>query len=118
MSKTQSTRPSGFVRTVRKFFVSGFVVFTFVAYALHERLANPGGTASAIAPAQGPFATQQAPAAPQLMPTAAQIALATPQAVAPATATAPPTAAPPATSQALPTPATVTGGQYKDGEYT
>jgi hypothetical protein len=55
MSHQRLVQPSGFVRTVQKFFVSAFVVFTFVGYALHERFARPGGPY----PVADPAATQE-----------------------------------------------------------
>jgi hypothetical protein len=38
MSTHDQTQISKFKRTVKKLSVSAFVVFTFIAYALHERL--------------------------------------------------------------------------------
>lgn len=42
MSKSKSRRGSPLSIALRKLFVSGFVVFSFVAYAVHERLVSPG----------------------------------------------------------------------------
>jgi uncharacterized protein with FMN-binding domain len=125
MSKSQPTRSFSPARTIKKFFVSGFVIFTFVAYALHERFANPDG-ATDPATGRGAAVTQQALASPQVAPTAAQMALATPALPSPV-----PTAAPsvaqtaPETSQPTPVPtaatsapATVAHSQYKDGQFT
>jgi uncharacterized protein with FMN-binding domain len=95
------------LRTVRKFLVSAFVVFTFVAYAVHERFVSPDAATNAV-PSQGASTTQQAPAAPQTDSPAA------PQTDPLATA------APMPTLPALP-PATPTArakGQYKDGTFT
>ena len=125
MSRSQPTRSFSPVRTIKKFFVSGFVIFTFVAYALHERFANPDG-ASGPTTGRGAAVTQQALASPQVAPTAAQMALATPALPSPV-----PTAAPsvaqtaPETSQPTPVPtaaatsapATVAHSQYKDGQF-
>ena len=44
----QPTGPFNPVRVVRKFFVSAFVVFTFVAYALHEHFVSPDAATGAI----------------------------------------------------------------------
>src|SRR4051812_24447569 len=91
MSQIQSRKPSRFVRAVRKSFVSGFVVFSFVAYALHEHFTAPDGGSSAILPTPIALVTQVLPTA---MPTTA----AQPTAAPPPRATEPPippTAAPP-----------------------
>jgi uncharacterized protein with FMN-binding domain len=54
MSRNRSNSSSNFSQTVKKFFLSAFVVFAFIAYAIHERLTNSsaGSTASA-APTSG-----------------------------------------------------------------
>ena len=36
-------------RALRKFFLSAFVIFTFIAYALHEHFVNPDGRANPAA---------------------------------------------------------------------
>jgi uncharacterized protein with FMN-binding domain len=41
MSRYRSRRPSGFDQGIKKFLLSGFLVFTFIAYVIHERLTNP-----------------------------------------------------------------------------
>jgi len=119
MFQEQPNRASSLARTVKKFFVSGFVVFTFVAYALHERLSDQNQ--AAIVPTQT--------VATAVLPTAGQLALTTPQpptgAPQPST-TQPPTAVPqPPTSapqpptavpQQLP-PAASSGARYNDGQY-
>jgi len=51
MSSNQSTQGSGFVGAIKKFFLSAFVIITFVAYILHERHTNvaassPNGSVS------------------------------------------------------------------------
>jgi len=118
MANNHSTPTSNFVRTIRKFFVSAFVVCSFVAYALHERFVSPDQTISASAPTQ-------VLASPQVPPTAAQLALASPQPLPSPTAL--PAEAPPATAapappteapQLPPTPTTNDRSLYKDGEYT
>src|ERR671932_808787 len=70
MSKGRPTRTYTIVRTIRKFFVSAFVIFSFVAYAVHERFGGSSGEANAIAPAQSPSPTQPV-ATQQVAPTAA-----------------------------------------------
>ncbi len=49
---------SSFVRLIRKIFVSAFVIVTFAAYVLHERVTNPGDQA-ASAPAPIAVSSQQ-----------------------------------------------------------
>src|SRR5258708_7010062 len=107
MSKNQPRQPSQFIRTIRKFFVSGFVVFSFVAYALHEHFTAPTGVSSAALPTPSALVTQA-------LPTAAPFARATEP---PATA-AQPTAVPPppATEPPTPTLAPIARGGFKDGE--
>jgi uncharacterized protein with FMN-binding domain len=98
VSKDQPTRAFDLVRTVRKFFVSAFVVLTFVAYAFHKRFVNPDEGISATAPTQSAASTQPAPASPQVRPTTSLLALATPR--------------------TAPTPTAKPKGPYKDGAYT
>jgi len=43
MSNPRSSRKSNLVRTIRKYFVSAFVVSSFAAYAIHERHNDPNG---------------------------------------------------------------------------
>jgi len=110
------------MRAARKIAVSGFVVCTFVAYALHERTSNPDNVApalGAIAPtladptirrsSSAPAAT--APVFPTLPPP-----IPSPN---PAPAATPLPASPtPAAPPASPTPAASAGAQFKDGQYT
>lgn len=109
MSKFQSTRGFNPVRTLQKFVVSAFVVFTFVAYALHEHFASTD--------------TQQALASPQVVPTPTEL-LSDPAQTVPTSEPAAPQSAIPATAQparpALPPPTATTKAQglYKDGAYT
>jgi uncharacterized protein with FMN-binding domain len=104
VSKDQPTRAFDLVRTVRKFFVSAFVVLTFVAYAFHKRFVNPDEGISAATPTQSAASTQPAPASlqvrptPQVRPTTSLLALATPR--------------------TAPTPTAKPKGPYKDGAYT
>ena len=63
MSNNQPRQTSRFVRTIRKFFVSGFVVFSFVAYALHEHFTAPNGGSSATLPTPIALVTQALPTA-------------------------------------------------------
>ena len=104
-------------RILRRYFVSAFVVFTFIAYALHERSVNPDSGASAAAPVPTSVPARQihvaAPTAPTLMATPL------PKVSSPARPT--PTIAPPPaqpTPTVTPPPPAVAAGQYKDGQYT
>jgi uncharacterized protein with FMN-binding domain len=108
-------RMSKFKRTVKKFCVSAFVVFTFVAYAIHERTAVPQSVTSASASALALPAPQQVQASPPRAPNATAGAGAA--TAAPAPPTTPPTAAPP-TEAATPTTPAQPLGQYRDGDYT
>ena len=101
MSNNQPRQISRFERAVRKFFVSGFVVFSFVAYAFHEHFTAPAGGSSAAVPTPIALVTQAQPTAPP-----------------PPRATEPPapTVAPQPTA-APPTQAPIAQGGYKDGEY-
>lgn len=120
MSQIQPRRTHPVARAIKKSFVSGFVVFSFAAYALHERFGTPAPSAATlpqVVPTQqvpatsGPVAsrnTQPSPSAPPPpQPTAspAPLPTATPAAPAPTEQPAPPTTAP-------------AQGQYADGEYT
>lgn len=99
MAKRQEQSPYGLSQTVRKFLLSGFVVFTFIAYAIHERFSHPDSPLAANTPTVviqssiQPTSTVPEAGATKALPT--QPILPTP---------------PPAT-------ATSTTGRYKDGTY-
>ena len=117
MSNSQPARTSTFFYAVRKFFVSGFVVFSFVAYALHQRFGGSASGTSAVTPTRPAVATAP-PATPTAPGTVAQIAAGSAQAAQAQQPSAAPTAAPPAPTVApAPTPAAIANG-YKDGEYS
>jgi uncharacterized protein with FMN-binding domain len=112
MSNVHSRRDSAAARAIRKYSVSGFVLVSFAAYALHERVGGAAGDPSAPTP----LALLTNPTTP---PTVAQIAAATAQATRPAAPTAVPTA--PAAQQpatAAPEPPAAVGARYRDGDYT
>jgi uncharacterized protein with FMN-binding domain len=120
LSQDQRQSAGSLGRILRKYFVSGFVVLSFGAYALHEHLVNQVATAEALPVAQSPVPTLQL--APKASPTPPDPTAAPPSAasdapgatvtVAPtATQAPPPTAIPPS-----PTPE-VALGPYKDGQY-
>jgi len=129
MSPNQPRQTSPLMRAVRKFFVSGFVVFSFAAYALHEHFTGSTGSSAAL-PTPIAIVAQTLPTAvpparatePPVPPTAAQpTAPPPPRATEPPlpTATAQPTAAPRATATEPPAPtqAPLAQAGYKDGEY-
>ena len=93
MSKRQPTRAFNPVRTMQKFAVSAFVVFTFVAYAVHEQLVSAGSAANTAAPANN-AAAQPLSDSPQAAPTTPSSSV----------------ASNPAPAQPV--------GQYKNGTYT
>ncbi len=110
MSPNNQPRTPSFKRAARKLFVSAFVAATFIAYAIHERLAGPQSVPSASAPAlQAPERTQALPMAPSATPGAAAVAP-TAQPALPPAPSAPPAPPPPTAAQPL--------GLYKDGDYT
>jgi uncharacterized protein with FMN-binding domain len=105
MPRHQSQKPSSLGQGIRRFFLSGFVVFSFVAYVIHERLTNPDASLTST------------PLTPTL--TVSQDS-STPIAAIPLSATLPPLATSPLstnTPQTLPGPTTVNQGIYKNGVY-
>jgi uncharacterized protein with FMN-binding domain len=108
---------------VRKFFVSGFVVISFAAYAIHEHFAAPSGGSIATLPTPIALVTQApptaalpAPATELPFPTAAAQPTAPPPPTEPLpAATAQPTQAPRPTEP--PTQAPLAQAGYEDGEY-
>jgi uncharacterized protein with FMN-binding domain len=120
MSRKQHTEGFDPVKTVRKFFVSAFVVLTFVAYALHEHFVSPDTATGTIA-SQGFTTTQQVPTAPppaaDAPPTNVPDAPQTdPQSTAAPLPTVPALA--PATPTSVPPPTARPNGLYKDGAFT
>jgi uncharacterized protein with FMN-binding domain len=121
MTNDQPPREFNLWRSLKKFFVSAFVVCTFVAYAVHERFAAPNQEIGASAATQVAIPTQRTLASPPATATAPR-PLATAQPTAPPAATAPPTAIPatpasPAPSP-MPAPTQAALGLYSDGSYT
>ena len=125
--KKQPTRQFSPGRTIRKYFVTAFVVLTFIAYALHERMINPDGASNADPSGGSSSPAHQVVATPQAPPAASQLVLPAPAVpdspptvtpVPPASQRAlPPTSAPTAQPTATP-PAAVANGKYKDGTFT
>jgi len=60
MSRKKTTQAQGFVGTIKKFFLSAFVVVTFMAYLMHERLTN----AASASPANTAANTGSVPSVP------------------------------------------------------
>jgi uncharacterized protein with FMN-binding domain len=133
MSGRRSSKRSSVGRTFRKLLVSGFVLTTYAAYALHERFGTPApDVASVIPPTPDTTQGQGDPAAAQAAPQASPTAQAAP--TVPASQAAPiqgpfqdPTAqgatvaqaAPSATTAPLPTSTSSNGASaYKNGTYT
>ncbi len=112
MSRNQPDDGWNLIRWLRKFTVSAFVVCTFIAYALHERVMNPISAAVSNPPtssgAPGQAAAQ--PTTPSFIVTPTQPAQQPVQANNPP----PPTNTP----QPQPTATAVARSQYKDGQYT
>lgn len=63
MSKGQSQQPFDPSRAIKKFLLSGFVVFTFIAYVIHQRLTNPDAAFTTGPATPAVVATQDAPSA-------------------------------------------------------
>ncbi len=125
-------QPSGFIRAIKKFFLSAFVVITFAAYALENRgagaatLPDATGTAgsqpsntTALPTPSNRGVSQGPPAqpAPSATPLTQQVAPAAAPSVIPSNVpTSVPTNVPTSPSTAV--PQTGQNGQYKDGTYT
>ena len=116
MSHTRSTQKFNLAHTARKYFVSAFVVFSFAAYAIHERHNGDAGTALLPVPTAAETRQNNASVPPtvstlQLPPTEPfDTGVAQSNAFVQPTETAIPI------QQPLPT--ATTSGLYKDGEYT
>jgi uncharacterized protein with FMN-binding domain len=112
MPRQRSTHEPKSVRGFRKFIVSAFVVFTFIAYALHEHAVGADQVNNVSMPTPK-AASQQISPTPPRVPTGGQPVLARPQTQ--------PTRAP--TQSVLPTPTSPppptapSSSPYKDGTY-
>ncbi len=139
MSKVRSSRTSPILSAIRKLFVSGFVVFTFAAYAIHERLVStdPAADPPGNAGADGQLlltSHQVVPTVQPAVPTSQGVASAlegvssqqqdqsVPLVQQPSATPVPPTVTPvPPTATPVPptaTPKPQSQGQYADGTYT
>jgi uncharacterized protein with FMN-binding domain len=120
MSNTRSAHKFNLVRTARKYFVSAFVVFSFTAYAIHERH-NDADTSALLPTATAAETRQNNAAVPSLVPT-----LQIPptdsfdSSAGQTNAFVQPTVTPVPVIPTLPPPTATkaSSGQYKDGTYT
>ena len=105
MSKYKQKQTSDISQGIRKFFLSGFVVFTFIAYVIHERLTNPDAslTGTPLTPA---VTVSQAPASS--LTTGSEFATQAPLGSIDLSTNTP---------QVLAQPTTVSQNPYKDGTY-
>ncbi len=120
----QPQKPVSFQRIFRKFLLSAFVIFSFIAYAIEKQFTNPGGNTdggvppspTTASPLQGSASGGPA-AAPSATTAPAPVQNPTAPTVGDLPATAPqPTLAP---SPVPPSPTAVaSSGLYKDGTYT
>ncbi len=104
MSKTRTSPASNFNQILQKFFLSAFVVVSFIAYAVHERLTNSNG---------GPNSATATPDAATADASASSSG-------APAASSASNVPTPDPNSAQLPASSASSAGQgaYKDGTYT
>ncbi len=109
MSQRQPSRPSPLLRAVKRYSVSAFVICSFSAYAVHERMLS--ADAAAVSQAPGAAITRQVAALPQPRQATAAAVAAKPMQIA-ATKATPVQMLPPAP------PAATVSGTYRDGEYT
>lgn len=111
MQRRQSQQGFDFSRAIRKFFLSGFVVFAFIAYVIHERLTNPDAslTNSPLTPVaaanQGPSPLATVP----LPANSSPFSTTPPNSPSSQLPTNPP--------QNIPNPTVAGLGLYKDGTY-
>ncbi len=110
MSNKQPAPHFSFARALRKSFVSVFVVFTYVAYVVHQHLISPASKVDALAaapnlPVNQPPEVSAPPSASGVQPQGV------PQAPAPQAPAPQPTPTTPAT-------ATSGNGLYKNGTFT
>lgn len=71
MSRNNKTGKFDFALAARKFFVSAFVLFTFAAYAVHERFASSDDISNVLPPAKASDQTQLILASPRATQTSA-----------------------------------------------
>lgn len=119
MSSTRSTQKFDLAHTARKYFVSAFVVFSFAAYAIHERH-NDVDAGTALLPA--PTATETRQSNNSVPPTVATLQLPPTETfdsgAGQSNAFVQPTTTPIPPIPTLPPPTATASGLYKDGTYT
>lgn len=114
MNPNQSKPTFNWGRMIKKFFLSSFVVFTFVAYVVHQRFTNPDSalvptpTITSLIDSQTNHSSGGI-AAPTALPTALPTFIAVP--------TATPNLAPPTAQPTVVVPPTANLGLYKNGTY-
>jgi len=108
MTKRQKQTLFDIGQTIRKFLLSGFVVFTFIAYAIEQRMTHPDAPPVAPTPTVLAQPLQPDPSGATL-PDIASIAS------QPNVATDAPTLPP--TETPIPTNTPISLGRYKDGVY-
>jgi uncharacterized protein with FMN-binding domain len=111
MQKRQPQKGFDLGLAIRKFFLSGFVVFAFVAYVIHERLTNPN--ASFTSNPLTPIVASNPDSSSQVAATLPANSFGPP--AAPNTSTS--SSLPANNPQTLPNPTAVRQGLYKDGTY-
>jgi uncharacterized protein with FMN-binding domain len=117
MQRHQSRQGFDLGRAVKKLFLSGFVVFAFIAYVIHERLTNPYAslTAARLTSINAANSDQSSPLASAPLPANSSSLAAGPlQATSSLGASAP---LPTDTPQPLPNSPAGSRGFYKDGTY-
>jgi uncharacterized protein with FMN-binding domain len=108
-------------RVIKKFFLSAFVVFSFIAYALHRPYTNTDVGFSVVSPTPSLKVPQQAlnsTAPPLVNPTGVPQQILNSASGDPATATSVPQPAFTPTPDIPLAPPAVSSGLYKDGTYT
>ncbi len=107
MSKNSSQSTFDPSRGIKKFFLSAFVVVTFIAYAIHERLSSSNPSADSGSSSAGTSSGQDAS-----QPAASQLAASQPASN--------PSSSNPASNDSASNPGSVASkpGSYKDGVYT
>lgn len=103
MSRNRSNSASNFNQAIKKFFLSAFVVFAFVAYAIHERLINSNAGLSSAQAAPTASAGLDASGSPAASNSSVNSA---------------PTSAPQPTASNSPATTSSSTSGYKDGTYT
>ena len=116
MANPRNEPTYNFKRGINKLLLSSFVVFSFIAYALHKPSTNSDVNPGGLQPTQGPLAQQAispTPADPSTTPTPDGQSPTSNSPVPTTVQTVPPTSPPP-----TPAPTETATGLFKDGSYT